>query len=389
MAGKRRKRDGGRSAVASGASVAALATAGGGDSPALVLGGAPPAASVWMLSPAFDVTFFVASALATVAAWVAAERFAVPAMVVIGAVAVVSNGPHLASTWTRVYLDGHERTRRPVHYYLIPLLLTGLVVALVTIEGRHSATLRSILFYWAFWHFIAQCWGILRIYQRKAGDVGKPIAHLERVLLYLVAAAPMLDRLHTGPWSLFGSEILHPAIPGWLVSTLWIVTGVVAVGYAALRLLGPSGARVHWIRPLFVVATAVAFYVPFVLMKSNGGAAFAAAAAWHGFQYLGIVWFYNRNRWKAGVDPKARLVSWIAQPRRAVVYFLALLALVGVFYGGILVVGAFVLDQKTLGSLVWLSLTFGHYYLDGVIWKLRRPELARTLGATAAQPASA
>lgn len=347
-------------------------------------------AHIWILSPAFDLLFFVASALFVVIAWVAAEHLAVPSMAIIGTVAVISNGPHLASTWTRVYLDGHERFKRPFHYFLVPALLVGFVVLLITIEGRQSSLLRTVLFYWAFWHFVAQCWGILRIYQRKAGEVGKPIASLERVLLYLVALSPMLERLHTGPWSLFGSEIMHPEIPAWLVRGTWLVTGVVALAYVAARTVQyASGSRVYWIRPAFIAATAVAFYVPFTMIKSNGGAAFAAAACWHGFQYLGIVWFYNRNRWKAGVDPKTKLVSWISQPGRAVYYFLALLALVGCFYGLILVLGMFMLDQKTLGSLVWLSLTFGHYYIDGVIWKLRKPELAKTLGATSEQPVRA
>lgn len=346
---------------------------------------------IWILSPAFDLLFFVGSSIFVVLAWIAAEHLALPSMAIIGTVAVISNGPHLASTWTRVYLDGHERFKRPFHYFVVPALLVGFVVSMVYLEGRQSAVLRSVLFYWAFWHFVSQCWGILRIYQRKAGEVGKPIAHLERALVYLVALSPMVERLHTGPWVLFGAEIWHPEIPVWMVRAVWLSTAMCALAYAAARFVQrASGTRVYWIRPVFIAATAVAFYVPFTMIKSNGGAAFAAAACWHGFQYLGIVWFYNRNRWKAGVDPKAKLVSWISQPGRAVAYFLALLALVGIFYGSILVVGAFVLDEKTLGSLVWLSLTFGHYYLDGVIWKLRKPELAKTLGATSsAEPANA
>jgi hypothetical protein len=37
------------------------------------------------------------------------------------------------------------------------------------------------------------------------------------------------------------------------------------------------------------------------------------------------------------------------------------------------------LDVKTLGVMVWTSLTLGHYWLDGVIWKLRKPELQKHL----------
>ena len=34
----------------------------------------------------------------------------------------------------------------------------------------------------------------------------------------------------------------------------------------------------------------------------------------------------------------------------------------------------------TWGGVVWITLTLSHYWLDGVIWKLRRPELASRMG---------
>ena len=35
---------------------------------------------------------------------------------------------------------------------------------------------------------------------------------------------------------------------------------------------------------------------------------------------------------------------------------------------------------ETWAGVVWLSFTLSHYWLDGVIWKLRRPELASRVG---------
>ncbi len=41
--------------------------------------------------------------------------------------------------------------------------------------------------------------------------------------------------------------------------------------------------------------------------------------------------------------------------------------------------------METWAGVVWLSFTFSHYYLDGVIWKLRRdPVLATSLGVAVA-----
>jgi hypothetical protein len=34
----------------------------------------------------------------------------------------------------------------------------------------------------------------------------------------------------------------------------------------------------------------------------------------------------------------------------------------------------------TWAGIVWVSLTLSHYWIDGVIWKLRRPETAQRVG---------
>jgi hypothetical protein len=139
------------------------------------------------------------------------------------------------------------------------------------------------------------------------------------------------------------------------------------------------GDKVALIRPLFLLSSWFGFFVPFVLIKKNGSAAFAAAACWHGLQYLGIVWYFNRNRWNSGVDKRARLVSWVSQPKRVPFYFLSLLGIAGIVYGGIILVSKVALTPEIWGSLVWMSLTLGHYWLDGVIWKLRKPEVRKHL----------
>jgi hypothetical protein len=36
----------------------------------------------------------------------------------------------------------------------------------------------------------------------------------------------------------------------------------------------------------------------------------------------------------------------------------------------------------TWAGIIWVSATLSHYWIDGVIWKLRRPELAKRVGLT-------
>ena len=112
--------------------------------------------------------------------------------------------------------------------------------------------------------------------------------------------------------------------------------------------------------------------------SSHREAAFAAAAAWHAIQYLGIVWFHNRNRFRGGLERQALVVSWVSQPGRWPFYFLLLWALAAAAYASILGLARLADGTSwtfnTFSLLVWTSLTLAHYYLDGVIWKLRRDE---------------
>ena len=338
--------------------------------------------NLFIVSPKFDGAFFFASVLVVVAAWIAAVRFHVDGFVVLAIVAVVANGPHLSSTWTRVYMDRREWRERPLAIFAVPAAITAFVFSW-TIWGRDGGTLlNTILLYWATWHFLAQNWGLLRIYQRRGGEPDPALARrLEKPLLFASVAWCLLHRLRTGPWSLFGTTVYHLRPRWWVLDVLGAACITAAALLLALRLFEKDRA-LRWsglLRFVFIGCAFVGFFVPFVLMTSvDGTTAFAAAACWHGFQYLGIVRFYHRNAWRTGVHPDARVISWLSQPGagRLALYCVLLLALAGagyvVIYAGSLATRGTAWDVYRWAASVWLSLTFSHYWLDGVIWKLRR-----------------
>src|SRR5439155_22290296 len=93
-------------------------------------------------------------------------------------------------------------------------------------------------------------------------------------------------------------------------------------------------AKAAWLRGAFVLCGFIGFFVPFQCIKTDDTSAFAAAACWHGIQYLGIVRHYHRNTWRGGVHPDAKLISWLSQPGKArlALYVALLLALAGAGY---------------------------------------------------------
>ncbi len=369
-----------------------------------------PLRSAFIVSPLFDGFFFFASAAAVLIAWFAAAQLNVRPFYILAAVAVVSNGPHLVSTWTRVYMDRREWRTRPFKITVVPLLIAGVVVSLVLL-GRSSVAvpagitsalaslgfvdgrpilldgnrmLHTALLYWAVWHFVAQCWGLLRIYQNRSGEpYGSLALRLEKPMLFTFVAWCLLHRLQTGPRRLFGTELYYPTVSLTLVNLLLGASVALAAAWVLLRVIDRQNTRRHhiWLRAAFLGSCVVGFAVPFLLITTDDTTGFAAAACWHGLQYLGIIRFYHRTAWKNGVHPDAKAISWISQPGkgRLFLYVALLLALAGSGYvliwtGSLLTAGT-KWNAYTWGSVVWLSFTFSHYYLDGVIWKVSRDKV--------------
>lgn len=350
------------------------------------------ARSIAIVSPWKDFWFFFASTAVVWLVWFASSVLHVEGQLILAAVAVTSNGPHLVSTWTRVYFDRREWRDRPVSTVWMPLAIMVAVYVLIEHTSFGFRLSNSLILYWATWHFVAQNWGILRIYQRKSGEPMNATAlRLERPLLLLTVAFCMALRLYTGPRVLFGVEVYYPRLPWAFIMTLLALLVVCFTALLGLRLRDRKQpwSRAAWVRVGFIACSFMGFFVPFQLITSDDTSAFAAAAAWHGFQYLGMVRHYHRNTWRSGVDPQARLMSWLGQPgwQRAALYLVLLWALAGAVYGVIFALSLVSLDFYRWAAIVWIGLTLSHYWIDGVIWKLRRPDLASRVGL--AEPTAA
>jgi hypothetical protein len=346
----------------------------------------------WMISPALDGLLFIGVTLLTLIPWLVSDVLHYPGVYVLVGVAI-ANGPHLISTWTRVYLARGERFRRPVRYWVIPALAAAFAVTCEIRGGIWVRVVRSTIFYWATWHFMAQSWGVLRLYQRKHGAADTTEAKLEKALIFLPAMFCALHRLFTGPRELFGIEVIHIRPPALLVNGLGALILVLAAAYLARWVARARTRAPHeHIRPVYLLFNFVGFAMPFLVIR-DGTSAFAAAALWHAVQYIAIVWLYNRRRYAAGRDPGAPLVSWVSQPGRSLAYMgLIAACAAGVYSVAFVAARVAGLAFEELAMTFWTGLTLGHYYIDGVIWKSRRYDL-RTLttgrGATTPAPAAA
>ncbi len=93
------------------------------------------------------------------------------------------------------------------------------------------------------------------------------------------------------------------------------------------------------------------------------------------------MWNANGNRFRDGVDPEHRFLSTISQPEKAFLYFAVSLAISTAVYFA-LGLGVVIASVGTLplAIVIYQTINFHHYIVDSVIWKVRRPALARELG---------
>lgn len=336
-----------------------------------------PVVNGWIVGPWFDSLILTGSAAVVLLGWLGVQ-YAVDATLIIAMVAVLSNGPHLTATWTRAYLDARERNERPVAYLVVPVAIAMGVVALGTSGRWGTRMLMSIVLVWAVWHFCAQCYGLLRIYQKKSGEAPRLAHRLEAWLIFAAGATGLLWRLHYGPTRVFGYRVLLPDVPYPLVALAMGVVCILGLGIAIDRV--PASVPLGGRRLVFIASCIVGLWVPFLFIE-HGSAAFASAAGWHGLQYLGVVWLFNRRKFAGKPLPDgARLVAWVSQPGRWWAFIGLLWALAVGVYGVVFVTSAALGSAfgKT-AALTWMSLTLGHYWLDGLIWKMRRPAVASNL----------
>ncbi|MFN7972885.1 MAG: hypothetical protein U0166_11135 [Acidobacteriota bacterium] len=348
----------------------------------------------------YDLGWFFGGTIASLAA-LALIAAGIPIVAVFWVWLLAFDGPHIAAAFTRTYLDREMwRTR--------PRLLSGSLLAfavgpaalLLSLASRSEAPfllyLAASAFY-GYYHVVRQHYGFLALYKAVNGDRGGYL--LDRWCLYIGCWTPYFAFLLLHPRA---RALLHlPARNLALAES----AGVALLAAAFLASLGVL-ARNAVARPsppaLYALLTVLLYGAVYGLV-SRLEPVYAASSGpdqdfllmsvmvtiFHNVQYLGLVFFHNRNRF--GDRDQHGAASWLAAsvPRYLAacalfsIVYLAFACSTGVFPGCQLLprarLGAITMGQ--IGLCLWWGLAIHHYYLDQKIWRVRTdPDLRSALG---------
>lgn len=336
----------------------------------------PVQAPGWLRSAGFDGVFILG--LAGLGLGAAAAALVQPALFwpILFADLWLLGYHHVIATYTRLCFDADSlRAHRFLLFGLPPLVLAAVLAAAY---GVGVWTLVSVYLYWQWFHYARQSWGVTQAYRRKAGalDTGSP--RLNQLAFWLLPVWGILHRSQQDPGLFLGLELRTLPVPAPLVDAVGVAAIAVLALWAADRARAYVQGRLPVAQTLYLVTHHAVFAAAYLLIEDIS-VGWLAVNIWHNAQYVAFVWLYNTNRFKAGIEPKARFLSTLSQSRNALLYFGVCVGLSTVVY---LLLGQ-VAAAVVAPVAIYQAINFHHYIVDGVIWKLRRPPLQRTLGLAA------
>ena len=274
----------------------------------------------------------------------------------------------LPHRWITLFLVVVDPDRREQHSRMVwSMAIVSACVVLGAYVGSGALLCLGVIdYFWNGWHFASQHAGVLRIYSRKSPSGNELLERWGmRCFIFYVIARTSSTLL----WNLESIPIANTAVSvfDWMVLSLPI----------ALILTNLVGWRIDRLPKLVYLSSVLTLYSSFLLSSHFRWPrlflCFATAAAlFHAVEYLAIVSHYASRREHIGSGGMMRQIA--SRWNLILTVFLLSLGTFGVWA-----------SSPTHGySEIWqgvnLWAAFTHYALDGVIWKLRRPETARALG---------
>jgi hypothetical protein len=332
----------------------------------------------WLRNPQFDTSFILgipALAILTGAVVVWQPSLFIPILIFdlwfLGY-------HHVIATYTRLCFDRKSFSEHwPLLVALLPLVTIG-TLAVAFVFGLW--TIVSIYFYWQWFHYTRQSWGISRAYRGKERDALYEDGWLDQAIFYALPVLGVLHRSHQDPGVFLFMELKVIPVSSVIVDFAAAATLVLMAYWAYRRFLAWQEGRLAAVHTLYMLTHFTIFIVSYVLI-ADITFGWLVINIWHNAQYILFVWMFNTRRFKDGIDPDARFLSYISQPGRLWLYLVTCLVITGVLYLGVLrTFDALFFAGLSATIVLYQIVNFHHYIVDSRIWKVRKTPIRKTLG---------
>jgi hypothetical protein len=330
----------------------------------------------WIVNAPTDLLLFIGSALAGYLYIFLNVGIGIPIFYLFLIWSLGFDGPHIFATVSRTYLDREERRQRSRLFISSLIFFFAFGPALVLLKLKPLLLL--IVATWAYYHVLRQHYGFMVLYKKKNSDLAKFDNVLDRLFMAVMLIYPPFQRFFIYKVYEMGipARLALSRVAPWLDPSLRIIIGAIAIVFLARqaqKLLNREPLNIP--KYLLMLAVIPLHWLTFHYMGPEG--AVPTVTIFHNIQYHGIVWHYNRNRYRPraqAADRYGRLPAWLTH--RFAYYIIAAL-----IFSAIYRVPGYCLGNQydlALGFFAGFGLT--HYYIDSRIWRVRHDDqLSKTL----------
>ncbi|HEY9384361.1 MAG TPA: hypothetical protein VIP80_12705 [Gemmatimonadales bacterium] len=295
------------------------------------------------------------------------------------------NMPHFLASYRMVYRSRASVRSHPWAAVYVPIVLL-LCCILAVLASRTTdvpiSALLTIQNAYLAWHYTGQAWGMTATYAYLDGTSFSPLERrLVRGALYILLAWHVIWFFNLAYENL-GLAPVYEAVT--LLMAVALAMGL--VGFALHK------ARTGRFPPIRAVIPWLAIFVWYAAMARWGLPALFLVQIAHALQYLIFPMRVEINRTRRGADsgvPRERVL-------RHMLLYLVLLLAASVVAAVLFPLGAMAVVTSWLGSrpgqvvgfAILAFLNIHHYFTDGVVWKLRNPEVREDLFGHLPKPAA-
>jgi hypothetical protein len=332
----------------------------------------------WLRSPGFDLSFI----------------FGIPIVAVFTGLIVVWQ-PHLfipilifdlwflgyhhvIATYTRLCFDRRSFSE---HWRLLVLLLPAVAIGTLAVAYQFGLwTIVSVYFYWQWFHYSRQSWGISRAYRGKERSALYEDGWLDQAIFYSLPVLGVLYRSHQDPGLFIGLDLRVLPVDSNIVVGVGAATIALLGFWIARRFKAWRQGRLAIVHTLYMATHFVIFAVGYLVIEDITYG-WLVINIWHNAQYVLFVWMFNTRRFRDGIDPDARFLSYISQPQRLWLYLTTCVLITGALYWAVLgTLDALFFAGLSATIVLYQIVNFHHYIVDANIWKVRKAPIRKTLG---------
>jgi hypothetical protein len=284
---------------------------------------------------------------------------------------------HVIATFTRICFDKQSFAENK---FLMVGLLPIVIVATLGVAWVFGLwVIVTIYFYWQWYHYTRQSWGISRAYRGKDAGAQYEDGWLDQAIFYAIPIFGILARSAEQHPTFIGLELWSVPVPPAIATISGYVAIALLAYWLAARIKAALVGQLAVVHTMYMLTHFAIFFLAYIA-TDDITLGWLMINIWHNAQYILFVWMFNTKRFSNGIDPDAKFLSYISQPGRLWLYLLTCVLITGVLYWGFLRTLDWLFFAGLSATIVLYQIVnFHHYMVDSKIWKLRKPKLRETL----------